>query len=64
MKLTELQKMRLPILEARAKNRAKDNKTKAATEEMLNKKLRRLNLAIQAGIATDEALKASEKILS
>ena len=61
--MTELEEMRLPILEARAKNRAKNNKNKAMMEGSYNKKLRRLNRAIQAGASTEKELKAMEKML-
>lgn len=61
--MTELEEMRLPVLEARAKNRAKNYKTKAAMEEAYNKKLRRLNIAIQSGMTTEKELKASERAI-
>jgi hypothetical protein len=61
--MTELERARLPILEAREKNRAKKGKTMAALEEKFNKKLRRLNRAIQAGVKTEKELKESEKML-
>jgi len=62
--MTELQEMRLPILEARAKNRAKkDSKTKAMAEGKFNKQLRRLNRAIEAGATTEKEFKAMGKKL-
>ena len=57
--------MRLPILEAREKNRAKkDSKAKAMAEGKYNKALRRLNRAIQMGMSTEKELKAAEKTSS
>ena len=64
-KLTELQEMRLPLLEAQAKNRAKTgSKTQAATEASLSKKLRRLNRAIWTlGLTTKKEMTAAKKEL-
>lgn len=61
--MTELQEMRLPILEARANNRAKDNKNKALTEGRHNKSLRRLSWAIQMGLTTKKEMMAAKKEL-
>ena len=63
--MTELQEMNAPLLEARAKNRAKmDSKTKAATEASLNKKLRRLTRAIEElGLTTKKQMTAAKQKL-
>ena len=62
--MTELEEMRLPILEARAKNRAKkDSKAKTMAEGKHNKALRRLNRAIQLGLTTKKEMTAAKKIL-
>ncbi len=64
MKLTELQEARLPVLEAREKNRAKeDTKTKAMNEAKFNKQLRRFNRAITAGMTTKKEMTAAKKEL-
>lgn len=59
-KLTELEKERGPILEARDKNRAKA-KPSVKIEDDCNSALCRLNLAIQSGLTTMKELEASEK---
>ena len=62
--MTELEEMRRATLEARAKNRAKnDSKTKAMNEARQNKSLRRINRAIQAGASTEKEFKAMGKRL-
>jgi hypothetical protein len=61
--MTELQEMMPPILEARAKNRAKNTKAKAAQEALFNKRLRRINWAIMAGMSTKKEMTAAKKEL-